>query len=117
MSQPTPQILQTYTLLQIAAEAFLGRNREAPAARPGEVTEFQFDVTALMEGNGHSTRMTQKQAEQFAREWKVISHQPNTATGFEQLGGRSSGVRSRLSPWEHVLGESRDLVSSPRRSR
>lgn len=35
MKQPTPQVLETYTLLQIAAEAFLGVKRDAAAALPG----------------------------------------------------------------------------------
>jgi hypothetical protein len=36
----------------------------------------------LNEGNLHSSRMTTEQAKQFAAEWEVVSHQPNTATGF-----------------------------------
>jgi hypothetical protein len=39
MSQPKPQVLQTYTLLQIAAEALLGRAPNDPAARAGEGLE------------------------------------------------------------------------------
>ena len=79
MTQPTPQVLQAYTLLQIAAEAFLGRDRNAQQADP---FVRRFDKETLMLGNGHSSRMTEKQAEQFAREWRVVAHQPNTATGF-----------------------------------
>ena len=89
MSQPTPQVLQTYTLLQIAAEALLGRNPADPAALPGSgAIAPVLNVERLSTvGNGHSTRMTQQQAEQFAREWKVISRQPNTATGFSATLG------------------------------
>ena len=51
----------------------------------------------LNEGNLHSTRMTTEQAKQFASEWKVISHQPNTATGFSgtlfQYTGATDPVR------------------------
>ncbi len=80
MSQPKPQVLQTYTLLQIAAEALLGRAPNDPAARAG-ADAFELSLEGkeklLTDGNGHSSRMTQKQAEQFARE-------------------RGSRVRSRL---------------------
>ena len=80
MSQPKPQVLQTYTLLQIAAEALLGRAPNDPAARAG-ADAFELSLEGkeklLTDGNGHSSRMTQQQAEQFARE-------------------RGSRVRSRL---------------------
>ena len=89
MSQPTPQVLQTYTLLQIGAEALFGQAPNRPAARAGNgaLTIGDIDPALLTTGNGHSTRMTQQQAEQFAREWKVISRQPNTATGFSATLG------------------------------
>lgn len=84
MSQPSPQVLQTYTLLQIAAEAFMGRLPNAPAALPGETMKpvLSGNETLLKDGNGHSSRMTDQQAIDFATDWDVISHQPNTATGF-----------------------------------
>ncbi|MCZ8255702.1 MAG: hypothetical protein O9327_08575 [Polaromonas sp.] len=82
MPTPSPQILETYTLLQIAAEAFLGRDPAAPAARAGDAPPLLLTDELLKVGNRHSSRMTAVQAVQFAREWKVISHQPNTATGF-----------------------------------
>ncbi len=82
MSQPSPQVLQTYTLLQIAAEAFLGRDPEDPAARPGVTPEVQLGFQMLKAGNGHSSRMTHQQAKDFEADWEVISHQANTATGF-----------------------------------
>lgn len=64
-ANPTsPQVLQTYTLLQIAAEAFLGETRpEHPAAAPGSGTTVPL-LTAqdLQDGNDHSSRMTTAQA-------------------------------------------------------
>ncbi|WP_269633615.1 hypothetical protein [Pelomonas sp. BJYL3] len=80
----SPQVLETYTLLQIAAEAFLGdTDRGDPAARPGSgAVSVTLDGVMLNEGNLHSSRMTTEQAKQFAAEWEVVSHQPNTATGF-----------------------------------
>lgn len=82
-ANPTsPPVLQTYTLLQIAAEAFLGRNPADPAATPGSNYPVNLTPELLTEGNKHSSRMTTAQAAQFAQEWEVVSHQPNTATGF-----------------------------------
>jgi pimeloyl-ACP methyl ester carboxylesterase len=85
-TNPTsPQVLETYTLLQIAAEGFLGRNPIDPAAAPGSGA-FPINLVGqealLTDGNKHSSRMTPAQAAKFVSEWKVISHQPNTATGF-----------------------------------
>jgi hypothetical protein len=77
-----PQVLQTYALLQIAAEAFLGNEPADPASTPGVPPVVQLDATMLMTGNNHSSKMTAAQAKQFSEEWTVISHQPNTATGF-----------------------------------
>jgi hypothetical protein len=92
-TDPTaPQILQTYALLQIAAEAFLGYGPEASAAAPGNAPPVVPTVDMLTLGNKHSSRMTaataqgvpleQTQAQQFINDWEVVSHQPNTATGF-----------------------------------
>lgn len=81
----SPQILETYTLLQIAAEALFGRLPNAAAALPG-VEAFALNLKdqekLLTDGNGHSSRMTKAQAEQFVSEWTVVSHQPTTSTGF-----------------------------------
>lgn len=81
-SNPTsPKTLETYALLQIAAEALFGRDREAPAMPVGNHS-FALTETILTTGNLHSSKMTTEQAKQFASEWKVTSHQPNTAAGF-----------------------------------
>ena len=58
MTHPTPQVLETYTLLQIAAEAFLGRRPNDPAVRPGDAGPLELTVPMLLAGNGHSSRMT-----------------------------------------------------------
>ena len=78
----SPQVLQTYALLQIASEAFLGRDREASAATPGGTYAVAFDGPTLELGNLHSSKMTTQQAIDFAENWRIVSHQPNTATGF-----------------------------------
>jgi hypothetical protein len=82
----SPQILQTYTLLQIAAEAMFGVKHPDPAAPAGSGAvknpTFGTNGTVLIEGNSHSSKFTQKQAQDFSNDWEAISHQPNTATGF-----------------------------------
>jgi hypothetical protein len=79
----TPQVLQTYALLQIAAEAFLGHEPAEGAAKAGvDAKPVTLDANMLQKGNNHSSKMTAQQADQFSREWTVVSHQPNTATGF-----------------------------------
>ncbi len=80
----TPQALQTYTLLQIAAEAMFSEEHARTAAAPGAgATKLgMVAIGVLTKGNDHSSKMTTEQATQFAAEWEVVSHQPNTATGF-----------------------------------
>jgi hypothetical protein len=88
MTQPTPQVLETYTLLQIAAEAFLGRERDAGAALPGGKFEVQLDVQMLMAGNTGAG----------------ITQAPGSGLAFKPTGRRGPGaprsggaeVRSRL---------------------
>ena len=76
----TPQILQTYTLLQIASEAFLnGTSPTTEAAPPTGSLQFNIFDKWLTDGNGHSSRMTTKQAKQFSEEWRVASHQSELA--------------------------------------
>ncbi|WP_140637418.1 hypothetical protein [Methylibium rhizosphaerae] len=60
----------TYAQLQMAAEARL------------DLFGNQLNVAALTFGNNRSSRFSDVQAEQFAHEWKVVAHQPNTNTGF-----------------------------------
>ena len=77
-----PQVLQTYALLQIAAEAYLGTTDRNDPAAPTSTGPIDLTAAMLTKGNTHSSKMTAQQAEQFSLEWKVLSHQPNTATGF-----------------------------------
>ncbi|MFG6457419.1 calcium-binding protein [Roseateles sp. BYS96W] len=79
----TPQVLQAYALLQIAAEAFLNNTkRDDPAAAPTGSGSFTPTAAMLTDGNLHSSKMTAQQAKDFGENWRVVSHQPNTATGF-----------------------------------
>lgn len=83
-TNPTsPQLLEVYTLLQIAAESFLkDTNRGDPAQPPTGSGSFDLTPFMLTRGNLHSSRMTATQAAKFASEWVVLSHQPTTSTGF-----------------------------------
>lgn len=55
----SPQVLETFALLQIAAEAFLNNTNPNDAAKP-PTGSGSFDLTPAMltRGNGHSSRMT-----------------------------------------------------------
>lgn len=70
--QLNTSIQLTYAHLQLAAEAIY----------PTTFTEGTINPTWLIEGNNRSSRFTTAQAEQFVREWRVVSHQANTDTGF-----------------------------------
>jgi hypothetical protein len=73
-TNPTsPQVLEAYTLLQIAAESFLnGTDRLDPAKPPTGSDPFLLTPDMLTNGNLHSSRMTLAQATKFKGEWKVI---------------------------------------------
>jgi hypothetical protein len=67
-STPSPTVLLTCANLQLAAEAFHDR--------------FPNLVDALTNGNGRSSNFPETLATQFAQEWEVVAHQPDTPTGF-----------------------------------
>jgi len=62
-----------YANVQMAAEALLDKF---------PYTTVSGLIDALKFGNNRSSRFTEVQAKQFASEWEVIAHQPDTATGF-----------------------------------
>lgn len=92
LTPTSPQVLQTYALLQIAAESFLNVDRDEPAKTPGDAPGLTPTIKMLTDGNLHSSRMTyatdlgvlpdQTQAKQFIDAWEVVSYQANTSTGF-----------------------------------
>jgi Ca2+-binding RTX toxin-like protein len=63
----------TYANLQMAAEALL--NEFAYTTTPGLISALTF-------GNNRSSKFTAVQATQFASEWEVVAHKPNTDSGF-----------------------------------
>jgi hypothetical protein len=82
-SDTSPQVLQTFALLQITAESFLNNTSpDTAAAPPTGSLPFELQAEWLKNGNNHSSRMTDQQADDFKNDWKVVSHQSNTATGL-----------------------------------
>jgi hypothetical protein len=66
-----PQLLDL-SLVQLAAEA-----RYPDGVRTGLINPLWLEA-----GNGRSSRFTAEQAAQFAQDWEIVDHQPNTGTGF-----------------------------------
>src|SRR5687768_14750737 len=72
---PTTADLLKFADLQMAAEALLV---EDPAT--GQLKSNL--KAALIEGNGHSSKFTDVQAQNFLDHWQVVAQKPNTSTGF-----------------------------------
>jgi len=69
-----PRTLETYTLLQIAAEAMFEQlhARDAAGAGSGALTNpsFGVDGAVLTQGNDHSSKFTTQQAKDFQENWR-----------------------------------------------
>ncbi len=76
---PTASTYLTFAQLQLAAEARLERFGN------------QASAEALVFGNDRSSKFTDVDAAQFAREWTVVAHQANTSTGFSGTVFRYTG--------------------------
>ena len=66
-----------YAHLQIAAEAFYNLKGKTKERYSGPADEL-----VLQSGNDRSSRFTTTDAEWFAKDWEVVEHISNTATGF-----------------------------------
>lgn len=75
MTTPTTAEILKYADLQMAAEAFLVADKTT-----GELKTNLKQV--LTDGNGHNSRFTPKQAEEFLTHWEVVDQKANTSTGF-----------------------------------
>lgn len=73
MAMPTIAESLKYANLQMAAEAFLFNNDGTPVSD---------QIAALIRGNGHASRFTDPQAEEFIEYWQVVDQVINTPTGF-----------------------------------
>ena len=109
--------LLTYANLQIAAEALYG-HLTSPAGTIADVSKINGNLTGedgyLVKGNNHSSKFTTTQAEQFAKDWKVVQHIANTKSGFSgTLFEKSNGelVLSFRST-EFVEDQVRDCVAT-----
>ena len=78
MSQLTIAQYLEYAHLQMAAEAFI-RDESNPNIFRGQGDGL---ISALVDGNRHSSRFVKTQAEQFSTEWEVLDQRANTKTGF-----------------------------------
>ena len=65
-----------YAHVQMAAEAFL-INPDS-----GDIVSGTKYLDALTEGNEFNSKFTATLAAEFAANWEVVAHQPNTASGF-----------------------------------
>ena len=74
--------------VQMAAESLF---RVSPGASPGQ-TSTSMDEATLTSGNTRSSKFTTTQATEFTKDWEVVEHKSNTATGFS--GTSPNGVRS-----------------------
>jgi hypothetical protein len=92
-----PQVLQTYTLLQIAAEAMFGKehNQDAASAGSGAVLKptLGIDGAVLFKGNSHSSRFTTQQAIDFAAD---CANSANSGSGLKRQIRHKFGVRSQI---------------------
>ncbi|MBO7081353.1 MAG: hypothetical protein J6V99_04875, partial [Neisseriaceae bacterium] len=76
--------LLTYANLQIAAETLYGKLK-APAGNPSDLTangKAELTVKNLKDGNMHSSLFSETQAKEFVENWEIVSHLPNTSSGF-----------------------------------
>ena len=71
--------------MQIAAEALYGK-LGSPAGNPSELillNDVALSPKYLVdEGNLHSSRFTSTQPAEFIKDWEIVLHIANTATGF-----------------------------------
>ena len=76
--------LLTYANLQIAAEALYGK-LESAVGNPSNLIENGITIlneASLIDGNKHTSKFTTTQAAEFVKDWTILSHLPNTSTGF-----------------------------------
>jgi len=72
-----PSDLLKYASLQMASEAFLSEQAKGEQHFSGTPL-----ITALKQGNGHTSLFTETQAIDFASHWIVLDQKENTSTGF-----------------------------------
>jgi len=91
MSAPTIAEYLSYANLQIAAESFV----RDEATNQLDNTGDRY-LTALTNGNLHSSRFVTTQADKFATEWEVLDQKANTKTGFSGTLFRNRETRETV---------------------
>lgn len=71
-----------YALLQLASESLfrLGEPGQIPVGATGGGDSMDRD--SLKKGNNRASKFTDSSADRFLRDWAVVQHKANTATGF-----------------------------------
>ena len=86
-----PTTILEFARLQLAAEALYGFKNAKPewtrdAGSNPNIGNISFNnlikPDLLESGNGHNSKFTQTEAEEFAENWEMVAHIANTATGF-----------------------------------
>ena len=86
-----PTTILEFARLQLAAEALYGFKNAKPewtrdAGSNPNIGNISFNnlikPDLLESGNGHNSKFTQTEAEEFAENWEMVAHIANTTTGF-----------------------------------
>ena len=72
---PNAATLLEFANLQVAAEALYDKEN---IVTPTKISNLNY----LKDGNNHTSKFTDTQAEEFAQKWEIVSHVANTGTGF-----------------------------------
>ena len=72
---PNAATLLEFANLQVAAEALYDKEN---IVTPTKISNLNY----LKDGNNHTSKFTDTQAEEFAQKWEIVSHIANTGTGF-----------------------------------
>jgi hypothetical protein len=71
-----------YASLQLAAEAIFDVRHNAKSGDQITPPGGKIETRWLTDGNDHSSKFTQHQADDFVKNWALFEHEANTATGF-----------------------------------
>lgn len=75
--------LLEFAHLQMASEALYDLQDEVPNGIKHIQNSNLLETTEVLKtGNTHSSKFTETQAKEFMENWEIVSHLPNTTTGF-----------------------------------
>ena len=82
LTQNEAATLLEFASLQMASEALYDLQNDIPNGISHNKTGNLIELDYLTGGNKHASKFTKTQAEEFMGNWEIVSHLPNTATGF-----------------------------------